>query len=127
MFRRLSIWLLLLIFTSVGAAHLVAPEQFTRFLPEQMPMKWELVILTGILEIILGIALLFPKTIQPAAWAIFALLVIYTPLHVVDVIREVPVIGPKWVAIMRLPLQVVFLAMAWAATKPLHAPKASNN
>lgn len=117
MFRRLSIWLLLLVFTVVGIGHLVAPEQFTRFLPEQMPMKWELVIVTGLMEIVLGVMLLFPKTVKPAAWAIFTLLLVYTPLHVVDVLRDVPVIGPKWVAIVRLPVQLVFIAMAWAATK----------
>lgn len=86
-------------------------------------MKWELVIVSGVLEILLGIALLFTKSVKPAAWAIFTLLLIYTPLHVVDVLREAPVIGPKWVAIVRLPLQILFIAMAWAATKSMPSGK----
>lgn len=106
-------WVLAILFVVVGLAHFVAVDEMARFLPDWVPMKATGVIATGILEIVLAVGLCVPDMRKLAGKAVFFLLLLYTPLHVIDVMREVPVIGPQWVAIIRLPIQVVLLYMAW--------------
>jgi uncharacterized membrane protein len=115
--RKLAIGTLALVFAGVGLAHFIALEGFERFLPNWMPYRGFWVISTGILEVGLAVGLMVERTRRWAGILAIALLLMYTPLHVVDVLRDTPVIGPKPVAIARLPLQLVFLYMAWLGTQ----------
>jgi uncharacterized membrane protein len=114
---------MILLFAGVGLAHLIALEGFERFLPEWVPFRTMWVILTGILEILLAVGLLLPDTRKWAGRLIFCLLLIYAPLHVIDVMREDPVIGPKIVAILRLPLQLVLVYLAALIGWPKNVPE----
>jgi uncharacterized membrane protein len=111
--HRFACWSLGIVFVVVGLAHFASVENFSKMIPEALPYKPLAVILTGILELILAVGLIFPATRIWAGRAIFLVLVLYTPLHVIDLMRETPVIGPKVVAIIRLPIQGVMLYLAW--------------
>jgi uncharacterized membrane protein len=116
-FQRLAIGTLALVFAGVGVAHFIAIEGFEKFVPEWMPWKGFWVVFTGIVEIALAIGLMLEKTRRWAGILAVGLLLLYLPLHVADVFRDAPVIGPKPVAIARLPLQLAFLYMAWLGVK----------
>jgi uncharacterized membrane protein len=105
--------LLAIVFFGVGVAHLVSVGGFVQFLPVWFPLPWATVVFTGVLEIAVAIGLCIPGTRAVAGKAVFILLLLYLPLHVIDVLREQPVIGPKVVAIIRLPVQGVMLYLAW--------------
>ena len=70
-------------------------------------------ILTGIVELGLGIGLLFKKYRKQAAFGVFLLMIAFLPLHFIDVFKDHPAIGSKTVAMIRLPLQFVLIYWAW--------------
>lgn len=118
--RAFATWSLALVLAGVGGAHFATTGNFERFIPEGFPCKATLVLVSGAVEIVLAAGLLWPRTRTWAGRGVFLLLLLYTPLHVVDVLREQPVIGPKVVAIIRLPLQggMLWLAATVGWPKP---------
>jgi uncharacterized membrane protein len=112
-----SSYFLALIFIFVGAAHFFAAADMVRFLPSWMPYKEFFVAASGVLEIVLGIGLIIPKFRTMAAIGVLVLLVLYIPLHIIDLNRYLPVIGSKAAAWVRLPLQLVMIVMAYLATQ----------
>jgi uncharacterized membrane protein len=72
-----------------------------------------LTILTGIVELALGIALLLKRYRQHAAFGVFILMLLFLPLHFLDVFKEQPAIGSKTIALIRLPIQFLLIYCAW--------------
>jgi uncharacterized membrane protein len=101
----------------LGVLHLIAPERFELMMPEWAPWKYFWVIVSGIAEILLGIGLFLPRWRVLAAWLTIAMLLVYVPVHVWDLLRDQPVIGSKTVAIVRLPVQVLLIAWVYALVR----------
>ncbi len=112
-----SSYFLALVFIIVGFAHFFAQYSMVRFMPDWMPYKAFLVAASGVLEILLGIGLLIPKFRTVSAIGVLILLVLYTPLHIIDLNRYIPVVGSKAVAWIRLPIQLVMIVMAYLAVQ----------
>jgi uncharacterized membrane protein len=115
--KKFAIGALGLVFFVVGIGHFVASETLVEMIPASWPAREAAVIITGAVEMLLAIGLLIPRLRSIAAMGILTLLVIYFPIHVIDLMREQPVIGPKWVAIVRLPIQGVMIYLAWILVK----------
>ena len=111
-------WVLGLLFVLAGAAHFVRPEMYVKIMPPYLPWHLELVYLSGLFEIVLGVLLLIPRTTSPAAWGLIALLIAVFPanLHMAQNPELYPGINPVllW---LRLPLQGVLIAWAYTYTR----------
>jgi uncharacterized membrane protein len=94
-----------------GVAHLFAPGLFLRIMPDWTPWKMFWVVVSGIAELLLGVGLLLPRWRVLAAWLTIAMLAVYLPIHILDLLRDQPVVGSKTIAIVRLPIQL--LLMGW--------------
>ena len=92
-----------------GLYHFVNPQFYYPFMPDWFP-KSLANSAGGIAEIIIGIGLLIPATRQLALYAAAALMLVFLPLHVIDLARTRPLIGSKVIAIFRLLLQFVLIA-----------------
>ena len=112
-----SSYFLAVVFIVVGLVHFVSTDKMMLFMPQWMPMKHFGVIASGILEVILGIGLLIPRFRTMAAMGVLVLLVLYIPLHIIDLNRNIPVIGSKAIAWIRLPVQLIMILMAYLATR----------
>ena len=97
-----------------GVLHFVKMDYYLSLMPPQLPWHRGLVIVSGIAEIVLGIAVLFPATRVWAAWGLVALLVAVFPANIYAAVAHVPNSG----GYPRLPLQAVFIAWAWWYTRP---------
>jgi len=95
-----------------GVNHFLKPEMYTPFVPNPLP-KALINYGSGIVEIVLGIGTFIPRFRQQAAFGIFILMVIFLPLHVTDVFKENPAIGSHQAALVRLPVQLLFIALTW--------------
>lgn len=95
-----------------GVNHFVKPAMYLPFIPSVLP-GMAIVYLSGAAEIILGVGALIPKTRSIATLGILLLMVMFLPLHVMDVFKESPAIGSHGAAIIRLPIQFVLIAWAW--------------
>lgn len=103
---------LLLIFG--GIAHFVSPEFYNGLIPYFLP-KTTINYITGFVELILGIGVLIPVYRKKALLGIFTLMIIFLPVHIVDAIKEDPVIGTKVVAYIRILIQFVLIYLPWYA------------
>lgn len=70
-------WHLLAIFMiTTGIMHFVNPAFFLKIMPPYLPLHRELVLVSGVFEVLLGVLLLVPRTSRMAAWGIVALLIV---------------------------------------------------
>lgn len=99
-------------FMVAGIGHFVNPEKYFAFIPDFLP-KPAANNLTGFVEIIAGAFLFVPKLRKIAGLIILVMMVVFLPLHVLDVFKDKPAIGSHTLAIIRLPLQFVLIYWAW--------------
>lgn len=107
-----------------GILHFVVPELYVQIVPPSLPFRLELVYLSGIAEILVGVGVLVPRTRRLAAWGVIALLVAVFPANVYMATHDVVIQGapgggdPSALARWgRLPLQAVLIAWAWWYTQ----------
>lgn len=99
-----------------GVNHFLKPEMYAPFIPDFLPT--DLINYgSGLLEIMLGIGLLIPKFRFKAALGVLVLMLIFLPLHILDVFSETPAIGSHEAALVRLPVQFLFIVWAWFISK----------
>ncbi len=105
-----------------GASHLFLATPFIQHLPPWVPLRSEIVLVSGLIEIALGIALLLPPPTRRRVGVALALYFVavfpgnlYVAVSDVDVDGQPGGIYP-WV---RLPLQLLFIAWAlWSTREP---------
>ena len=103
-----------------GIAHWVNPTPFLQHLPPWVPLREELILVTGFIEVILGAALLLPPPWRRlAGLALAAYLVAVFPGNLYVAVAEVNVDGQPgglypW---LRLPFQLLFIAWALWSTQ----------
>lgn len=84
-----------------------------RILPGYLPGHKFLVLITGLAEIILGLALWFNATRDIALYCIIVMLAFFIPVHIHMLYDKRASMGlPKWSLVFRIPLQ--FALMYWA-------------
>jgi uncharacterized membrane protein len=107
------LYLMASIYILAGLNHFRKPKMYERIIPPYLPnAKW-LNLLSGIAEIIFGIALLIPSCSKIGAWGIIFLLLAFFTVHVYMLQDKKASFGlPKWVLWLRIPLQ--FLLLYWA-------------
>lgn len=100
-------------YIGAGIMHFINPKMYMRILPEYLPGHKFLVNLSGLAEIVLGIALFFSMTKDVAIYCIIVMLAFFLPSHIHMLVDKKASMGlPKWMLIWRIPLQ--FVLMYWA-------------
>ena len=120
--KTVSLYVMAAFYAFAGVNHFRAPEFYLPIMPPYLPWHEELVFVSGVAEVIIGVGLLIPRTRIPAAWGAIALLVAVYPANIHMALADVPIGDPphsagvmRWV---RLPLQFVLIAWAWWHTRP---------
>lgn len=116
--KRLSLIGLAILFTTAGVLHFVVPSLFVRIIPAFLEHKLALVYISGVFEILGGVAVLLRKTRKLAGTGLIALLIAVFPANINMALNSqdfanIPVIM-LWV---RLPLQFVLIGWVWWATR----------
>ena len=101
-----------------GVMHFARPDFYLKIMPPYLPAHYELVILSGVCEVVLGILLLVPKVSKLAAWGIIVLLIAVFPanIHIYQNPEVLP--APPILHLLRLPLQGLLILWAYWHTKP---------
>lgn len=106
-------YLLAVIFILAGMNHFRTPKIYERIIPPYIPSRKTMVTVSGIIEMMLGLMLLTPDNQNLAAWGIIVLLCLFFTVHIYMLQEEKASLKlPKWVLILRIPLQ--FLLIFWA-------------
>jgi len=120
-FKTPLLYVMAVFYLVAGHMHFFNPDFYLRIMPPWIPWHTELVYLSGLAEIIVGIGLVLPQTRVAAAWATIALLIAVYPANLYVAAENVPVgdasEGAGAVGLVRLPFQLVFIAWAWWYTR----------
>ena len=124
--RGVLLVLMGLFYIGAGISHFTQNAFFVEIVPSFLPAPRALVFISGVAEILLGIAVLLPATRQPAAWGIIALLIAVYPANInMALTNQQLQHAPGWMGQptllglwMRLPVQLILMAWAWWYTRP---------
>ena len=116
--KTLSIIIMSLFYIMAGTNHFINPDWYVRIVPPILPFKTAIVYISGILEIILGTLLIFPKTRFIASWGLILLLVAVYPANIYVALTNGEVMDTTpLIAWGRLPFQFVFIGLAYWHSK----------
>ena len=124
--KRILLWVMGIFYVFAGVMHFVNTDFYLHIMPDYLPLHRQLVYLSGIAEILLGVLVLIPVTTQAAAWGVIALLIAVFPANIHMAVHSIPLqpgAAPNQLALwLRLPLQGVLIAWAWWYTRPTAVP-----
>lgn len=109
---------LALFFVGAGMAHFILPAPYRAIMPPFVPWPGAMVMISGLLEIVGGAAVVFPAARLLAGWGLIALLVAVFPANVYAISTGMMVGGhaaPAWMLWARLPFQVFFIGWVYHA------------
>lgn len=118
--RDVAVWLLAAFFIAGGVYHFVKPGFYLAMMPPWLPAHVQLVQLSGAFEILGGIGVLVPATRSFSGWGLIALLIAVFPANLHMALNPAPWLAngvPLWRLYVRLPVQALFIAWAWWATR----------
>tara|TARA_Y100000591_G_scaffold90798_1_gene76739 strand:+ start:309 stop:650 length:342 start_codon:yes stop_codon:yes gene_type:complete len=107
-------------YTYVGIRHFIDPDFFLAIMPNYFSLHLFFVYLTGLMEVVFGVLLVFKKTRKIAAYGLIVLLVIVFPanIHLVHSELSQSILDvTKEQSIIRLPFQGLFLLLAYWHSK----------
>ena len=112
--KQILLYVMAAFYVFAGAMHFIKPAFYLRIVPPWMPWPAGIVVVSGVAEILLGVALLVPSARVYAAWGVIALLVAVFPANVHAATASIQGYG----GYARLPFQVLFIVWAWWYTVP---------
>ena len=116
--RLVGVGFVFLWFFVGGIAHFVATDTEMRIVPPYIPWPRAVVLISGVLELLAAVGLLFSQTRRFAGIGLFLLTIAVTPAHIY--MLQVPELFPSvpvWALWLRLPIQVALLALiAWCTS-----------
>ncbi len=95
-----------------GVFHFIIPTAYYVLIPEFLPQAL-VNALVGVLEIVIGLGLVFAQTRKRAAMGFLGLMLVFLPVHTWDVFRETPALGSTTNAVIRLFVQFLLIYGAW--------------
>tara|TARA_Y100000739_G_C20560384_1_gene442776 strand:+ start:131 stop:592 length:462 start_codon:yes stop_codon:yes gene_type:complete len=115
-FKLITIYMMAALYIIVGVKHFLNIDFFIAITPNFIGLKKEVVIISGVVEIVLGILILFKKTRKLASIGIIILLILVFPaniyLYVSEISRELVGIS-KNKALIRMPFQIPLIILSY--------------
>lgn len=80
--KKFSLYMQIAFYLFAGANHFINPDFYSGLIPDYLPFHSFINLASGVIEIALGLGLLFPATRQLSAYGIILMLVAFIPSHV---------------------------------------------
>lgn len=116
--KKISLYVMVLFYAAAGINHFIHPVFYLKIMPPRIPLHKELVFISGVLEVLFALLLLFPSTRRFAACCIIVLLIAVFPANIQMMLNYIHDKNPGiWISVLRLPLQLVLIWWAYGFTK----------
>ncbi|CAN5649060.1 DoxX family protein [soil metagenome] len=101
-------------YIAAGINHFYNPGFYLPIMPLYIPFHLQLIYFTGIIEVLLGILLLFPGTRSLSAISIIIFLILVFPANIQMAVNNWDHSGwDFWIALLRLPVQILLVMWAY--------------
>lgn len=108
------LYLMAFMYMVAGIFHFINLKVYMSIMPRYLPAHRLLVYLSGLAEIVLGVALCFPASKDAAIYGIILMLLVFLLVHFYMLSSEKAGAGiPKWLLVLRIPLQFFLIWWAW--------------
>ncbi|WP_040285922.1 DoxX family protein [Sporosarcina koreensis] len=107
--KRILLYLFCLLFAGAGIGHFLLDSFFIQAIPEWVPFRPAIVYASGIVEILLALALLWKRSRRPAGIWIAVFLVLVFPVNIYMALVPEKFDLPPAALWLRLPLQFVLI------------------
>jgi uncharacterized membrane protein len=116
--KKISLYGMAVLYILAGVNHFISPGFYQKIMPPWLPQHDWLISISGGIEIVLGLLLLPRFTRRIAGWGIIALLIAIFPANIQMMLNYQSEHNPwLWIAVLRLPLQLVLIGWAYGFTK----------
>lgn len=123
--RTIARYIFALFFIGACVAHFIEVDGFAKLLPEFVPFKTTLIILTGVIELTLAIMILIPAWRRRAGiWTAWYLVLIF-PANIYAAIYQIPAPGQAytdpaalWIRLIFQPLMIWWILWCTRSPKP---------
>jgi uncharacterized membrane protein len=113
--KRIGLGFVFLWFAIGGVAHFAATDVEVRIVPPYIPWPHAAVLGSGVFELLGAIGILFRPSRRAAGLGLFLLTMAVTPANIYMLQRSELFNVPYWALVLRLPVQLVLLALiAWS-------------
>lgn len=103
-----------------GVAHFVFTDVFVRIMPNYLGYQKELVLISGLFELLGAIGILFPSTRLLAGYGLIVLIIAVFPANINMAIHPQDYKSiPELLLWLRLPLQFFFVWFVWQSIKSI--------
>ncbi|MBC6112333.1 MauE/DoxX family redox-associated membrane protein [Pedobacter fastidiosus] len=114
---KIFLWIYAVSYILAGCNHFISTDGYYAIMPKWLPAHGFLIYLSGVIEIILGVLLLFSRTRKLASLLIILMLLAFMPAHIY-MIQIAPfmlgkILVTPFIAWIRLPFQLLFIGWAW--------------
>lgn len=99
--------------------HLISPNFYAEITPDFVSLELANIV-SAIVEGLIGIALILPKYRKFGALGFTLLTLAFLPIHIWDLTKEVPAVGTKTMAIIRLGIQFLLIFGGWRLFRKLN-------
>ena len=111
------LYVMALLYVVAGINHFKNPRAYLKIIPPYFSNPKLINWISGLAEIILGVTLCIPLLSKFAAWGIILLLIFIFPANLHMYQNDKASLGlPKWIRLLRLPLQLVLMLWAFQYT-----------
>jgi uncharacterized membrane protein len=111
-FAKILTYLFGAIMILAGLVHFFEPGTYVAMVPGFLP-AYVVIYLSGVIEIAVGMGAFILRFRTLATLVLLLMMIVYLPLHIIDVFKVHPAIGSQELALFRLPFQFVLIAWAW--------------
>jgi uncharacterized membrane protein len=116
---RMPLLIIALFFLVGGIGHFISADLFIMAMPDYLPYHKELVLISGVFEVLGAIGLLVPKTRLLAGYGLIALILAVYPANINMALQpekyhDISV----FFLYLRLPMQLLFIRFVWWAITP---------
>ncbi len=114
--KKYACWGLGIAFMFFFLGHLVKTEGMVEMLPPWIPFRLTLVYFTGLIELLIGVALFIPRYQLFAAKLAIVVFVVFFPANIYSALNGIGIDGHQWGPIyllIRGPVQLILIAWAY--------------
>ena len=110
----IGLYIMTALYIIAGMMHFINPKFYLAMMPDFIPFHKFCVYASGVVEIVLGVLLLFENYRPLAAWGIIGLLIAVFPANINMLINSQKFKAtPPYVLWIRLPIQFIFIWLAY--------------
>lgn len=111
--KKLNLFLISFFYILNGIFHFMFTESYLPIMPDFLPFHWELILISGVLEFLFGIGVIFEKYRNIALSGIIIILILFMSVHLNMLIPENSLVYSYSLLIIRALFQFVLIYWAW--------------